>query len=411
VKVLVLNCGSSSVKFQLVETDAGLIASDSDRMLAKGLVENIGGTAIIRYEAQGRRPVKETAEILEHKIAVERCLALLTREDCGVIRDRREIEAVGHRVVHGGERFQASVRIDDDVLDEIEECFSLAPLHNPPNVKGYRAARELLPGLPQVAVFDTAFHQTMPPHAWLYGLPWALYERHKIRRYGFHGTSHRFVSARLAAALGRRADDPGLRLITCHLGNGCSIAAIKGGRSIDTSMGFTPLEGLVMGSRSGDIDPAILLHVMAKEELGPTEINALLNKHSGLLGVSGVSNDMRALLEAESQGNPRARQAVDLFCYRLLKYVAAYMGALGGVDGLAFAGGIGENAPAIRARSLQGLEALGLRIDTERNAAARGSLAEISPEGAASRVFVIPTNEELLIARDTWAIVAGSPPA
>jgi acetate kinase len=411
VKILVLNCGSSSLKFQLIETDEALIEKRADRVLAKGLVENIGGAAIVRYEPMNGKPIRETGQILEHKIAVERCLALLTREDVGVIKQRSEIEAVGHRVVHGGEKFKASVLIDDEVLEGIEECFELAPLHNPHNVKGYRAARELLGDVPHVAVFDTSFHQTMPRAAYLYGLPYVLYQRHGIRRYGFHGTSHRWVAARLARALGKPADAPGLRLITCHLGNGCSITAIEGGRSVDTSMGFTPLEGLVMGSRSGDLDPAILPHLMVKEELGAIELNALLNKHSGLLGVSGVSNDMRALLEAEAAGNDRARAAVDLFCYRLKKYVAAYVGVLGGVDAVGFAGGIGENAPAVRARTIQGLEALGLRLDPARNDAARGVEAEISPEGSPARVYVIPTNEELLIARDTYRIVVGLPPA
>jgi acetate kinase len=328
----------------------------------------------------------------------------------GVLAGRREVEAVGHRVVHGGERFRASVRIDDEVLSGIEDCFELAPLHNPPNVKGYLAARELLGDVPQVAVFDTAFHQAMEPRAYLYGLPYVLYERHRIRRYGFHGTSHRYVSDRLARRLGR-SGDPQLRVITCHLGNGCSVAAIRGERSVDTSMGFTPLEGLVMGSRCGDLDPAILPHVMAREELGPADLSALLNKHSGLLGISGLSNDMRALLEAEAAGNERARLAIDIFCYRLRKYIGAYVAVLGGVDGVAFAGGIGENAPRVRARAFEGLEALGLRLDPRANEATGGGEVEISPAGAAARVFVIPTNEEILIARDTCRIVAGRPPS
>jgi len=408
MKVLVLNCGSSSVKFQLVDTDEASAAAGTDRALAKGLVENIGGTAILRYDAEGREAVKETAEILEHKIAVERVLALLAREGTGVIRDRREIEAVGHRMVHGGEHFKASVLIDDTVLHAIEECIDIAPLHNPPNIKGYRAARELLREAPHVAVFDTAFHQTMEPTAFLYGLPYVLYQRHGIRRYGFHGTSHRFVSRRASELLGR-VDDPALRVITCHLGNGCSMAAVRGGRSVDTSMGFTPLEGLLMGSRSGDLDPAILLHVMSKEELGASELNALLNKHSGLLGVSGLSNDMRRLLEAEAVGNERASLAIDLFCYRLRKYIGSYVAALGGLDALVFTGGIGENAAAVRARSTAGLSVMGIWVDAERNAAARGREAEISPDGSACRVFAIPTNEELLIARDTFRIVRGLP--
>ena len=411
MKVLVLNSGSSSVKFQLVETDERSASEGRDRALVRGLVENIGGPAVIRYDAEGKRPLRETQEVLEHKVAVERCLELLTRPGVGVLADRGEIEAVGHRIVHGGERFKSSVLIDDDVLAGIEECFELAPLHNPPNVKGYRAARELLPGVPQAAVFDTSFHQTMPPEAFLYGLPYVLYERHGIRRYGFHGTSHRYVSERLARLLGRDPEDPGLRLVTCHLGNGCSLAAVRGGRSVDTSMGFTPLEGLLMGSRSGDLDPAIVLHVMAREELGSVEVNALLNKHSGLLGVSGVSNDMRAVLEAEAAGNPRAKLAVDLFCYRLRKYIAAYAGALGGLDGLAFAGGIGENAPVVRSRALQGLDAFGLHLDPSRNAAVHGSEAEISPEGGSRRIFVVPTNEEILIARDTLRLVSGRRPS
>jgi len=407
VKILVLNCGSSSLKFQLVETDAASALTGTDQALAKGVIENIGGPAVLKYEAAGRAPVRESAEILEHKIAVETALRLLSDPATGVIRDRSQIDAVGHRVVHGGERFKASALIDDAVLLGIEECFEMAPLHNPPNVKGYRAARAALPAAPQVAVFDTSFHQTMPAEAYVYGLPWSVYQKHGIRRYGFHGTSHRFVSERLTALLGRAPGDDALRLITCHLGNGCSIAAIRGGRSLDTSMGFTPLEGLLMGTRCGDVDPAALLHVAAREEIGLPELNAMVNKHSGLLGISGVSHDMRSLLDAEAAGDPRAKLAVDVFCYRLRKYVAAYMGVLGGLDGLAFAGGIGENAAVIRARSLAGLEGLGLSLDAERNAAACGTVAEISRAGAATRVFVVPTNEELLIARDTCAIVSG----
>src|SRR5262249_32244728 len=293
---------------------------------------------------------------------------------------------------------KSSVLIDDAVLRGIEDCFEMAPLHNPPNVKGYRATRDVLGDVPQVAVFDTSFHQTLAPAAFLYGLPYLLYERHGIRRYGFHGTSHRYVSRRLAALMDRRPDDEGLRLITCHLGNGCSVAAIRGGRSVDTSMGFTPLEGLVMGTRSGDLDPAILLHVMSKEELGPWELSALLNKHGGLFGLSGISNDMRALLDAERSGQARARLAIDVFCHRLKKYIAAYMGVLGGLDGLAFAGGIGENAAEVRRRALQGLDGLGIAVDLAANERAAGREAEISPPQARVRVFVVPTNEEILIA-------------
>jgi acetate kinase len=412
VNVFVLNCGSSSLKFQLVDTDLERAAQGTDRVLARGAVEDIGGDGILKLEAAGRPPVKETAEVLEHKIAVEKVLEWLCRAGSGVLAGRKDIDAVGHRVVHGGERFHSSVRIDDAVLQGIEACFDMAPLHNPPNVKGYRATRELLgDAVPQVAVFDTSFHQTMPPAAYLYGLPYLLYERHGIRRYGFHGTSHRYVSRRLGRLIDRRPDDEGLRVVTCHLGNGCSVTAIRGGRSVDTSMGFTPLEGLVMGTRSGDLDPAILPHLMRKEELGPWELGALLNKHSGLFGLSGLSNDMRALLEAEAGGHERARLAVDVFCYRLKKYIAAYAGVLGGIDALAFAGGIGENAPAVRRRALEGLDGLGIALDHSANDRARGQEAEISPRGARTRVFVVPTNEEILIARDTLHIVSGRLPS
>jgi acetate kinase len=406
MKILVLNCGSSSLKFQLIETDDELARSGRDRALAKGQVENIGGSAVIKYEPAGQKPIKETTEIFEHKLAVDRSLAFLCHPETGVIRDRSDVGAVGHRVVHGGERFKSSVPIDAEVLAAIEECFEMAPLHNPANVKGYHAAHAALPGVPHVAVFDTAFHQTMPPEAFLYGLPYVLYQRYGIRRYGFHGTSHRFVSQRLAALLKRPLDDPDLKLITCHLGNGCSVAAIRGGRSLDTSMGFTPLEGLVMGTRCGDVDPVALLHVVGREEIGSSEVNSLLNKHSGLLGLSGISNDMRVLLEAEAKGNERAKLAITVFCYRLKKYLAAYVGALGGVDGLAFAGGIGENSDIIRLRALEGLAVLGLSIDPARNRGLHGLEAEISPAGAPSRVFMIPTNEELLIARDTYSLVS-----
>ncbi|MCM2254319.1 MAG: acetate kinase [Vicinamibacteria bacterium] len=409
MKVLVLNCGSSSLKFQLIETDQERIARDEDLALARGLVDNIGSDAVFKVELPGRGvTLRETAEVLDHKAAVVRALELLMRPDAAVLSGSADIGAVGHRVVHGGERFSASVLIDDEVLRAIESCFDIAPLHNPPNVKGYRAAREALPGVPQAAVFDTAFHQTLPAKAYLYGLPYVLYERHGIRRYGFHGTSHRYVSARLARHVGREKD-PSLRVITCHLGNGCSITAVRGGRSIDTSMGFTPLEGLLMGTRSGDLDPAAALHVMRKEELGEREVQALLNKHSGLLGLSGVSNDMRALLEAEAKGNPRAKVAIDVFCYRLRKYIGAYMATLGGLDALAFAGGIGENSAPIRERTLHGLEALGLAVDPGRNAGANGAEARISPDGSPVAIAVIPTNEELLIARDAYRLVAGLP--
>ena len=411
MKVLVLNCGSSSLKFQLIATDEEAAQSGRDQTLAKGLVEDLGGTAVLHYEVEGQKPVRDAIGPFDAKAAVERALAVMTESAEGktaVLEHKGEIGAVGHRVVHGGERFHTAVLIDDEVLAGIEDCIALAPLHNPANLQGYRAARAVLPEVPHVAVFDTSFHHSMPPEAYLYALPYNLYQRYGIRRFGFHGTSHRFVSGRAAALLGRAADDPELRLITCHLGNGASVCAIRGGKSVDTSMGFTPLEGLVMGTRCGDLDPAALLYAMSREEIGAAEASALMNKHSGLLGVSGLSHDMRTLLEAEAKGNERAKLAVDLFCYRLRKYIAAYVGALGGSDALVFAGGIGENAPAVRERSLRGLEAVGFALDPARNEAAQGVEAEISPDGSRSRVFVIPTDEELLIARDTFRLVSGS---
>jgi len=408
MKVLVLNCGSSSLKFQLIETDEAMAREGRDRTLAKGLVEDAGGTAVLHYEVEGKKPVRDAIGAFEHRKAVEKALAVMTDPATGVLPHKEEIGAVGHRVVHGGERFQASVLIDDEVIEGIEANIALAPLHNPANLQGYNAARAVLPDAPQVAVFDTAFHQTMPEPAFLYALPYSLYQRFGIRRFGFHGTSHRFVSGRLASLLGREPDDPDLRLITCHLGNGCSVCAVRGGKSVDTSMGFTPLEGLVMGTRCGDLDPAALLFIMGREEMGAAEASALMNKHSGLLGLSGLSSDMRTLLEAEEKGNERARLAIDVFCYRLRKYIGAYVAALGGVDAIAFAGGIGENAPAVRERTLQGLDALGLALDPARNAEARGKEEEISPEGAKPRVFVVPTNEELMIARDAARIVSSA---
>jgi acetate kinase len=403
MKVLVLNCGSSSLKLQLLETGTEL--TGDERTLAKGLVEDSGGTAVLHYEVEGKKPLRDAIGPFEHRAAVDKALAVLTDPDTGVIQHKGEIGAVGHRIVHGGERFHASVLIDDDVLEGIEANIALAPLHNPANLQGYKAAKAALPDAPQVAVFDTAFHHTLPEAAYLYALPYSLYQRHGIRRFGFHGTSHRFVAARLAALLERDADDPDLRLITCHLGNGDSLCAVRGGKSVDTSMGFTPLEGLVMGTRCGDLDPAALLFVMGRDAMSSAEASSLMNQHSGLLGISGLSHDMRELLAAEKKGDERAKLAIDLFCYRLRKYLGSYVAALGGVDAIAFAGGIGENAPAVRERTLAGLDALGLKLDAQRNQDAQGKEAEISPEGAKVRIFVVPTNEELMIARDAAAIV------
>lgn len=406
MKILVLNCGSSSVKYQLVETSLEQIRANGDRAIARGGVERIGtSSAIHTYRPEGKEKTTEVREILEHREAIAEILRTLTHPEHGVLRAIGEIDAVGHRMVHGGEKFARSVLIGDEVIRQIEECSELAPLHNPHNLRGYRAARQILPDVPHAAVFDTAYHQTMPPRAYLYGLPYVLYTRHAIRRYGFHGTSHRFVGWRSQALLGRPREET--RLITCHLGNGASVCAIDHGVSVDTSMGFTPLEGLLMGSRSGDLDPSVVFYAMHKEDLTEQQATTLLNKHSGLYGISGVSNDMREVLAEEAKGNERAKLAVDLFCYRLKKYVGAYAAAMGGVDALILTGGIGENSPAVRARSLGGLEFMGVRIDHARNEAAVGREAEISPADASVKVLVIPTNEELIIARDALRLVEG----
>jgi len=405
--VLVLNVGSSSVKFQLIRTSPEEIEAGTEKKLARGNIEKIGmTTAKVTFQAEGRPPVKESPLILEHRVAIERVLTLLTDPTMGVIKDRSEIEAVGHRVVHGGEKFSKSQLISEEVYREIVECCELAPLHNPHNVRGYEIARELLPDVPHVAVFDTAFHQTMPEYAYIYGLPMVVYRRYGIRRYGFHGTSHRYLTWRMQKLLARPASE--FNLITCHLGNGCSVAAVQRGASIDTSMGFTPLEGLVMGTRSGDLDPAVILHIMAKEELTLHEANTLLNKHSGLIGVSGVSNDMRELVKESRRGNKPAQLAIDLFCYRLKKYISAYFGALGGADAVAFTGGIGENSPLVRALSCKGLECLGITVDPERNEKLNGTEAKISRDEERVGVYIVPTDEEMIIARDTVYATAGT---
>ena len=405
MKVLVLNSGSSSVKYQLIETSLELIEQDSDHAIARGSVERIGtSSAVHTYRPAGRDKTSEVKEILEHRVAIAEIIHTLTNPQTGVIREAKEIEAVGHRMVHGGEKFTQSALCTPDVVQEIEACCELAPLHNPHNLRGLYAARQILPDVPHAAVFDTSYHQTMPPHAYLYGLPYVLYTRHHIRRYGFHGTSHRFVGWRSRKLLGRPREET--RLVTCHLGNGASMCAIDHGRSVDTSMGFTPLEGLLMGTRTGDLDPAVLFHVMHKEELTEHEMNTLLNKHSGLFGVSGVSNDMLELEKAEAQGNERAKLAIDIFCYRVRKYVGAYAAAMGGVDAVVFTGGIGENSPIVRARAMAGLEFMGATIDPARNeAAVKGAEADISAASATVRTLVIPTNEELIIARDTLRLV------
>ena len=396
MKILVLNSGSSSVKYQMFDVEKQFL-------LAKGLVDRIGmAGAMLTHKPHDREEVRLSGEILDHTVAIEYVLSILLSKNHGVINDKNEIAAVGHRVVHGGEAFSGSMRITPEVIKEIARCMDFAPLHNPANLKGIRAIQELLPNVPQVSVFDTAFHQTMPDYAYIYGLPYVLYQRHGIRRYGFHGTSHLYVSDRAAIMLNKPKDQ--LKMVTCHLGNGCSIAAIKHGKSIDTSMGFTPLEGLLMGTRSGDLDPAVVLHVMQKEELSMHEANTMLNKHSGILGLSGVSSDMREI-EKYYDSNDRARLAHQVFCYRLKKYIGAYAAAMGGLDTVVFTGGIGENSIVVRRDSLNNMQFYGVELDEAKNQAADKGERNISSAKSRVQVLVIPTNEELVIAIDTMRIV------
>jgi len=411
MKVLVLNCGSSSVKFQVIETSMEMINADQDRAIARGAVEKIGlSDSRLTLQAEDRKPYQEISEILEHRAAVERVLKVLTHPEHGVLSRVEEIEAVGHRMVHGGEKFASSELVTPEVEAKMEECVVLAPLHNPHNIRGLNAARALLPEVPHVAVFDTAFHQSMPPRAFVYGIPYQLYTRHGVRRYGFHGTSHRYVSIRAAHLLARPIEE--LKIVTCHLGNGSSMAAISGGRSVDTTMGFTPLEGLLMGTRCGDIDPAILPWVQTMEELTLAQLNAMLNKHSGVYGVSGVSSDMRDLEAACEQGNERAQLAFDIFCYRITKYIGAYAAAMGGLDVVVFTGGVGENSPLVRKQVVSGMEFLGIELDGEANQVLpRGHEGLITKPGARTAVAVIPTNEERVIARDTVRVLAGAMPS
>ena len=412
MNVLVLNCGSSTVKFQLIATDLDEISRNADRRLARGVVERIGGEAIITLKVEGRAQQRSTAGLRDMRAAVDHIIRWATSETAGIegVRSVADIHAVGHRVVHGGERFTHSLLITDDVLDGIEEMIELAPLHNPANIKGIQAARELFgPGLPQVAIFDTAFHQTLPEQAYLYAIPYQFYRRYKVRRYGFHGTSHRYVAYRYR--LLRNIPREQTSVITLHLGNGCSAAAIKDGDSIDTSMGMTPLEGLVMGTRAGDIDPAIIDYLAVKEGFSLQQLETMLNKQSGLIGISGLTNDMRELLEEARENNDRrARLAIEIFCYRVRKYIGAYLAAMGGADAVVFTGGIGENAPEIRARICEGLQWVGLELDPERNANCKGGCEGlISTDASRLAAYTIPTDEELLIARDTVRCVRGAP--
>ena len=412
MNVLVLNAGSSSLKFQLIRTDAERMAADADERLARGSIERIGGEAVLDFQAGTEPASRRAMPIRDHRQAFEAVVQWLIDEHSGVaIHGLDEITAVGHRVVHGGERFTHSMLLDDAAMRGIEETIDLAPLHNPHNLKGIQAARLALgPKIPQAAVFDTSFHATLPEHAYLYAIPYSLYRRHKVRRYGFHGTSHRYVAWRYRKLTGAARETT--RLITLHLGNGCSACAIAGGDSVDTSMGFTPLEGLVMGTRSGDLDPAILEFISAKEGLTIAEVDTLLNKQSGLLGVSGLTNDMRDLLAEEREhGDRRARLAIEIFCHRARKYIGAYLAVMGGADAVVFAGGIGENSAEVRARILAGMEWTGLVLDESANARTiDGIEGRISSDGGRLAAWVIPTDEELLIARDTARLVLGTVP-
>ncbi len=398
MKIFVINCGSSSIKYQLID-------SENKETLCKGLVERIGAvTSIVKQEFKGEKPIKKTIALDNHAVALKTIMELLIAADNDYLHSLDEIEAVGHRVVHGGETFKDSVLIDEDVEEAIQAAFDIAPLHNPPNLQGIRAAKKHLPNVPHVAVFDTAFHHSIPQHAYLYGIPNRLYRRYKIRRYGFHGTSHYYVSRQYYKESGKSKD--GTKIITCHLGNGGSITAIKDGLSIDTSMGFTPLEGLVMGTRSGDIDPSIMFYLIEKEELSLANVHALLNKHSGLLGLSGYAGDMRDLLEEAENGDRRCQEAIDVFCYRAKKYIGAYIAAMNGVDAIIFTGGIGENSAKIRELILKDMQYAGVKIDADRNAI-RGNTV-ISTDDSNVEVMVIPTNEELVIAIDSAKIALAS---
>ena len=397
MKILVINCGSSSLKFQLIDSVHG-------QVLAKGLCERIGieGSRLV-YRREGANAQTVKAPMTEHKTAVKMVLDALTAPGTGVIRELSEIDAVGHRIVHGGEKFAASVLIDKGVLSAIEECASLAPLHNPANLTGIRACMELMPETPMAAVFDTAFHQTMPMEAYLYGIPYAYYEKYRVRRYGFHGTSHKYVSRQAAKVLGERPEK--LRLIVCHLGNGASVSAVQYGKSVDTSMGLTPLEGLIMGTRAGDMDPAIVEFIAHKEGKTLDEIMEILNRQSGVLGLSGgLSSDFRDLEDAFQAGQPEGERALKAFAYRVAKYIGAYTAAMNGVDGICFTAGLGENSPLIRRMICAYLGYLGVSLDEEQNRK-RGEDLIISAPGCGVKVLVIPTNEELAIAEETCALV------
>jgi len=397
MKIIVLNCGSSSIKYQLFEMP-------SANVLAKGLVDKIGlRGASIKQKRNDGAEVKVEGEILDHQSGIEYLLGLLVNPEYGSLKSLNEIDAVGHRVVHAGEKFGGSVKITPQVVAALEECIDLAPLHNPPNLEGIYSITRLLPEVPQAGVFDTAFHQTMPDYTYLYGLPYSLYEKYRIRRYGFHGSSHKYVSLRAAEILG--ADIKDLKIITCHLGNGASIAAIKNGKSMDTSMGMTPIEGLIMGTRTGDVDAGALLRIADKEEIGISTINTLINKFSGMLGVSGISSDMRDLEIAAEEGHERAQVALKMFQYRVKKYVGSYAAAMGGVDVIIFTGGVGENDFNTRKEVMTDMEWMGVDFNFELNHGLKGKEVMLTNPESKVKVMVVPTNEELVIATDAYEIV------
>ncbi len=396
MNILVLNCGSSSIKFELFDMKR-------EKVLSTGIVEKVGmkGSFLMLKKTDGKK-VKFEGDVLDHKIGVEYILGVISSKKHGALKSLNEISAVGHRVVHGGEDFSGSVFINKEVIKVLEKNIELAPLHNPANLKGIYALKNLLPEVPQVAVFDTAFHQSMEPHVFMYGIPYSLYKKYKIRRYGFHGTSHRYVSSRVCEILNKKSDN--IKIISCHLGNGASLAAIKNGKSLDTSMGFTPVEGLIMGTRSGDLDIGALTFIMRKEEIGLETSSILVNKFSGMLGVTGVSSDMREIEEKAEEGNERAKLGLKMYAYRVKKYIGAYAAALGGADVLIFTGGIGENAVELRQDICNGLEFAGIELDSEKNKT-RGKEAVISSENSKAKIVVVPTNEEFVIAKDTFEIV------
>ncbi|MBB6674085.1 acetate kinase [Cohnella nanjingensis] len=399
MNVLVINAGSSSLKYQLYEMN-------TEQVLATGRVERIGmESSILTHEVEGRAEVREVSEILEHTTAIRKVLDMLTHRQFGVLNAISEVQAVGHRVVHGGETFSESVLVDANVKLEIRKLFDLAPLHNPAHMMGIAAVEMNLPDVPQAVVFDTAFHQTMPKTSYLYAIPTVLYRKHQVRRYGFHGTSHDYVSQRAAEYLGRPLRD--LKLVSCHIGNGASCTAILHGRSYDTSMGLTPLEGLMMGTRSGDLDPAIVPYTMNKEDLTLNEVNSMLNKHSGLMAVSGISSDMREVVQAMEAGNEQAKLAFEMYAYRIRKYIGAYAAAMDGLDAVLFTAGVGENSDVLRKRVCEGLTFFGLELDHGRNAVRSKDVRRITTDASKVAALVVPTNEELLIARDTYRLARG----